>query len=246
MQNLISLQNICFSYESQNGLKQIFNNFNFTLPDLTACGPNNEEGNEAGNEAANEAGDHAGDGGNLARMGLTGKNGAGKTTLLRLIMGLLKPNCGKIELFNQPCHTEKEFHAARCQIGFVFQDAEDQLFCPTVEEDIAFGPLNLGLSSTQARQRVVEVLNEIGMPQYGPRVTYTLSGGEKKLISLGTALAMRPRLLILDEPTAGLDDDAVLRLEKILLNSKLPYLIVSHDQEFLNRTVTSFMHLPPC
>ena len=101
-------------------------------------------------------------------------------------------------------------------------------------------------SLTQARQRVVEVLNEIGRPQYGPRVTYTLSGGEKKLISLGTALAMRPRLLILDEPTAGLDDDAVLRLEKILLNSKLPYLIVSHDQEFLNRTVTSFMHLPPC
>ena len=218
MKNLISLKNICFTYKGQGEEKQIFNNFNFNLPAFS----NNQP----------------------TRLGLTGKNGAGKTTLLRLIMGLLKPDAGEIELFNQPCHVEKDFYTARCQIGFVFQDAEDQLFCPSVEEDIAFGPLNLGLSSAQAKQRVAEVLEEIGMQGYGPRVTYTLSGGEKKLISLGTALAMRPRILILDEPTAGLDENAVGRLEKILLNSKLSYLIVSHDHDFLQRTVNSFEHIP--
>ena len=153
MENLISLQNISFAYKTQAKEKQIFTNFNFKLPALTNAKP--------------------------SRLGLTGKNGAGKTTLLRLIMGLIKPQGGEIKIFNQPCCTEKDFYNARCQIGFVFQDAEDQLFCPSVEEDIAFGPLNLGLSSSQAKQRVAEVLEEIGMPEYGPRVTYTLSGGEK-------------------------------------------------------------------
>ena len=220
MQNLISLRGICFAYKNGAEAQQIFNNFNFCLP-----APSHPEQNHN------------------TRMGLTGSNGAGKTTLLRLIMGLLKPGSGEIEIFNQPRRSEKDFFAARCEIGFVFQDAEDQLFCPTVQEDIAFGPLNLGLSSQEAKARVAEVLAEIGLQDYGPRVTYTLSGGEKKLVSLGTALAMRPRLLILDEPTAGLDEHAVARLENILLNSNLPYLIVSHDHDFLARTVTNFKHL---
>ena len=177
------------------------------------------------------------------RMGLVGSNGAGKTTLLRLIMGLLKPDAGFVEIFGKIRENEKDFQEARARIGFVFQDADDQLFCPTVEEDIAFGPLNLGLSADEAKERVAEVLSQIGLSGYGSRVTYALSGGEKKLVSLGTALAMRPQMLILDEPTAGLDEKAVDRVKDILLNSGLPYLIVSHDKEFLESTVKSFERL---
>ena len=177
------------------------------------------------------------------RAALTGPNGCGKTTLLRLIMGLSRPASGEIRLFGKDCRTEADFVNARKRIGYVFQDADDQLFCPTVEEDIAFGPLNLGLSSAEARARAKEVLEEIGLPGYGPRISCNLSGGEKKLVALGTALAMRPELLILDEPTAALDQAAAHRLETILKTCGLPCLIVSHDPAFIARTTERIVQL---
>lgn len=170
------------------------------------------------------------------RVAVVGANGSGKTTLLRLIMGLERPHAGEIRIFGKQRKLASDFAEVRRRIGYVFQDADDQLFCPTVEEDIAFGPLNLGLSPKQARSRAREVLARIGLPDYGQRVTFNLSGGEKKLISLGTALAMRPELLILDEPTAGLDQFAEQRLESILNECGLPFLIVSHDPDFIDRT----------
>ncbi len=178
------------------------------------------------------------------KTGLTGPNGSGKTTLLRLIMGLAKPDRGEILIFGKPRVTEVDFKEVRRRIGFVFQDADDQLFCPTVEEDLAFGPLNLGFSAKEVHEIAAEVLEKIGLPGYGQRITYNLSGGEKKLVSLGTAIAMRPDMLILDEPTAGLDRNAEERLVQVLNELNLPCLIVSHDQNFLAATTTSQMTLP--
>jgi cobalt/nickel transport system ATP-binding protein len=175
------------------------------------------------------------------RIGLSGPNGCGKTTLLSIMMGLLKPQHGAVKIFGEPRRTEKEFQAVRAQMGFVFQDANDQLFCPTVADDIAFGPLNLGVSRKEADEIVEKILAQLHLEGFGPRVTYDLSGGEKKLISIGTALALNPRLLILDEPTNSLDEATVDRLEQILADCALPYLIVSHDREFLGRTTNTVL-----
>ncbi len=126
-------------------------------------------------------------------------------------------------------------------MGFVFQDADDQLFCPTVADDIAFGPLNLGASREEAGLIVEQILARLRLEGFGPRVTYDLSGGEKKLVSIGTALALNPRLLILDEPTNSLDEKTAARLEDILRETTLPCLIVSHDRGFLGRNTSEIL-----
>ena len=171
-------------------------------------------------------------------VGLAGPNGCGKTTLLSIIMGLLHPQRGEVEIFGHVRREEKDFKEVRPQIGFVFQDANDQLFCPTVADDIAFGPLNLGFSRKEADQIVAKTLTLLHLEGFERRVTYDLSGGEKKLVSIGTALALNPRLLILDEPTNSLDEGTVARLEQILSDCGLPYIVVSHDRGFLERTTS--------
>ncbi len=173
------------------------------------------------------------------RLGLVGANGCGKTTLLYLIMGLLKPQQGSVEIFGRARREEKDFQEVRPQIGFVFQDANDQLFCPTVADDLAFGPLNLGLSRDEAHQRVHEMLDLLDLNGFENRVTHDLSAGEKKLVSIGTALALKPRMLILDEPTTCLDTETVERLETVLKSCGLPYIVVSHDHDFLSRVTDS-------
>lgn len=172
------------------------------------------------------------------RAGLVGPNGSGKTTLFHVIMGLLTPSAGRVEVLGRERHREADFREVRARVGFLFQDPDDQLFCPTVAQDIAFGPLNLGLSHAQARSVVSETLELLGLPGFEDRVTYKLSGGEKKLVSLATVLAMGPGLLLLDEPAAGLDEATTDRIAGVLLESGLPYLIISHDPEFLSRTTT--------
>jgi cobalt/nickel transport system ATP-binding protein len=177
------------------------------------------------------------------RAALVGGNGAGKTTLLRLIMGLARPACGTITIFGAPCRAEKDFAAIRTRMGFVFQDADDQLFCPTVGEDVAFGPLNLGLTREAARRRAGETLAALGLEGFEERVSYRLSGGEKKLTALATVLAMKPQLLLLDEPTAGLSEETAGRIAGILLDSGLPCLIASHDRVFLERVATRTLRI---
>lgn len=170
------------------------------------------------------------------KIGLAGPNGCGKTTVLSIIMGLLLPERGEVEIFGRARRTEKDYQEVRAQMGFVFQDSNDQLFCPIVADDIAFGPLNMGVSRKEADQIVEKILAQLHLEGFGPRVTYDLSGGEKKLVSIGTALALNPRLLILDEPTNSLDEATVARLEQVLSECGLPCLIVSHDRGFLERT----------
>lgn len=170
------------------------------------------------------------------RVGLIGSNGSGKTTLFHLIMGLLRPSQGEIEVFGEKRLQEKDFREVRERIGLLFQDSDDQLFCPTVAEDIAFGPLNLGKTQEEAAAITHEVLASLGLAGFEERLTYKLSGGEKRLISLATVLAMQPEMLILDEPSTGLDEDTLELLVNILKSSELTYLVASHNADLLART----------
>jgi len=169
------------------------------------------------------------------RIALTGSNGAGKSTLLHLVVGLLEPASGQIEAFGKPRNKERDFVEVRARAGLLFQDAEDQLFCPTVLEDVAFGPLNLGKSREEARDIVEETLALLGLDGYEERITYRLSGGEKRLVSLATVLAMQPEVLLLDEPTAGLDEDAIEHVVRALNELDVSLLIVSQDHGFLDQ-----------
>lgn len=174
------------------------------------------------------------------RMGLIGPNGCGKTTLLHIALGLLKPQSGEVRFEGKALRSEKDFFALRRRVGFVFQHADDQLFCPTVLEDVAFGPLNLGFSAEEARRRALETLEGLGLDGYEERLTHRLSGGEKKLVSLATVLAMDPRVLVLDEPTSTLDPATRERLIRVLCELNLPCVIVSHDWDFLARVVEEY------
>lgn len=177
------------------------------------------------------------------RIGLVGGNGTGKTTLCHIVMGLIKPDAGDVTIFDRTCQTESDFAEVRPNIGFLFQDSEDQLFCPTVLEDIAFGPLNLGKTPEEAKRIVSHTLSALNLKGFEERITYKLSGGEKRLVALATVLAMNPKVLILDEPTSGLDEDTTERLIAILNKSDLTYLVISHDKEFVNKTSSQILTL---
>jgi cobalt/nickel transport system ATP-binding protein len=172
------------------------------------------------------------------RVGLVGHIGTGKTTILHLIVGLLRPRSGLIEVFGRARSEERDFLDVRLRAGLLFQDPEDQLFCPTVIEDTAFGPLNQGKSRVEAAAVSREVLGMLGLDGFEDRITHHLSGGEKRLVSLATVLAMKPDLLLLDEPVTGLDPESAERITAILHTLPQAMLIVSHDQAFL-RSVTS-------
>ncbi|WP_394713526.1 energy-coupling factor ABC transporter ATP-binding protein [uncultured Roseibium sp.] len=177
------------------------------------------------------------------RLCISGHNGAGKSTLLRLVVGLLFPTQGRILAFGKERRAEADFHDVRRQAGFVFQDPDDQLFCPTVAEDIAFGPLNLGKSRGEAAEIVDRVLRQLDLMFLKDRITYKLSGGEKRLVSLATVLAMEPEVLLLDEPTNALDEKNEARLIEILLDLPQAMIIVSHDAAFRARLGTRALHM---
>jgi cobalt/nickel transport system ATP-binding protein len=176
-------------------------------------------------------------------LGLIGPNGCGKTTLLHLIMGLLRPQAGRIVIFGQEVRKEKDFVQVRQKVGLLFQNPDDQLFCPTILEDVAFGPLNQGKKPAEAVQIARETMERLGLQGFEDRVTYKLSGGEKKLAALAAVLAMQPQLLLLDEPTAGLDETTKHRLIHILQDLDIAYMIVSHEHDFLNHTVKECCHV---
>ncbi len=168
-----------------------------------------------------------------SRMGLIAPNGSGKTTLFHIIMGLLKPYEGSIEIFGNPMAREKDFEIVRRRIGLLFQDADDQLFSPTVLEDVAFGPLNLGKSKEEAIEISRRTLAFLGLKDFEDRITFKLSGGEKRMVSLATVLAMEPEVLLLDEPTAGLDSDTREKLISTLNNLDLSCIVISHEFDFV-------------
>ncbi|HNR30888.1 MAG TPA: ABC transporter ATP-binding protein [Candidatus Hydrogenedentes bacterium] len=177
------------------------------------------------------------------RIGLTGANGSGKSTFLKLIVGLLRPTRGRVCVLGEERRVEREFLPVRQRVGFLFQDPDDQLFCPTVEEDVAFGPLNQGRPPAEVRELVTDALAVVGLEGFEHRITYRLSGGEKRLVALAGVLAMRPEILLLDEPVAGLDEAAQARITATLCGLRHEMIIVSHDQQFLDATATTTLHI---
>ncbi len=166
------------------------------------------------------------------RLALTGPNGSGKSTLLHITLGLKRPTSGTVNILGQTRREEADFHEVRRHIGLVFQDADDQLFCPTVAEDIAFGPLNLGKTRDEALAIVDQVLTDLDLMHLRDRITHKLSGGEKRLVTLATVLAMEPEALLLDEPTNALDTKNEARLLEILNALPQAILLVSHSPTF--------------
>ena len=167
------------------------------------------------------------------RLAIVGPNGAGKTTLLRLIAGLEKPQAGEVVLFGAACRREADFRKVRPRIGFLFQESDDQLFCPSVIEDVSFGPLNTGASADEARARAEETLAGLGIAHLAERFTHRLSGGEKRLVCLAGLIAMRPDVLLLDEPTNGVDTENGARLRAALMDFTGAMILVSHDEGFV-------------
>ena len=181
---------------------------------------------------------HAGE-----RIGLVGANGVGKSSLLHLMVGLLPAAAGDVTAFGKPCRTERDFVRLRRRVGLLFQDSDDQLFCPTVAEDVAFGPLNLGASRAEAGAIAGRTLARLGMAGFEDRITYRLSGGEKRMVALATVLAMTPEVLLLDEPSTGLDEAAEARMITLLQSLDQAMVIVSHDPRTIERLATRVVRL---
>ena len=172
------------------------------------------------------------------RLAVLGANGAGKTTLLRTLVGLETPRAGTVFAFGGIRRGDRDFREVRAKAGYLFQDPDDQLFCPTVIDDVAFGPRNLGLSEREAAAVARATLARLDLAHLAGRVTHRLSGGEKRLVSLAAVLAMKPEVLLLDEPSNALDETYLARLTAILASLSTTMVIVSHEKSFLGQLAT--------
>lgn len=173
------------------------------------------------------------------KVAIIGPNGAGKSTLFSHFNGLTEPTSGCVKIEGKPISFEKdELLKVRQKVGIVFQDPNDQLFAPTVKEDIAFGPMNLGLSYDEVEKRVEDALKMVGMENYEDKTPHHLSGGQQKRIAIAGIIAMKPELMILDEPTAGLDPDGVEKVLNIMnqLNEEgMTLILSSHDIDMISK-----------
>lgn len=170
-------------------------------------------------------------------VALLGKNGAGKSTLFLHFNGIFKPDKGEVLVEGKPIkYNNKGLLDVRSKVGVVFQNPDDQLFAPTVQEDVAFGPLNLGLSQEEVENRVKESLKKVGMSGFERKPPHHLSGGQKKRVAIAGVLAMKPKIMVLDEPTSGLDPKGVSQVLKLLykLNSEgISIIISTHDVDLV-------------
>jgi len=162
------------------------------------------------------------------RVAVLGPNGAGKTTLILHLNGILLPQAGEVAIGGMPV-TKANFKEIRRRVGVVFQDPDDQLFMPTVRDDVAFGPANLGLPGEAVDARVQAALDAVGMDGSGGRPPHHLSFGQRRRVALATVLAMDPQILVLDEPTSNLDPAARRDLADILVTLPVTAVIVTHD-----------------
>ncbi len=172
------------------------------------------------------------------KIAIMGPNGAGKSTLFSHLNGLTEPTSGHVEIDGEKIIFEREeLLKVRQKVGIVFQDPNDQLFAPTVKEDVAFGPMNLGLDYEEVKKRIDESLEMVGMSGFENKTPHHLSGGQQKRVAIAGIVAMRPDIMILDEPTAGLDPegvDKVLDILNNLNNEGISIIISSHDIEMVN------------
>lgn len=170
-------------------------------------------------------------------VSLLGKNGAGKSTLFLHFNGIYEPTSGEVLVDGEPINYKKEgLIKVRQKVGIVFQNPDDQLFAPTVEEDVAFGPLNLGYSQEETQEIVTESLKRVGMSGYERKAPHHLSGGQKKRVAIAGILAMKPEIMVLDEPTSGLDPKGasnILRLLYELNDEGMTIIISTHDVDLV-------------
>jgi len=165
-------------------------------------------------------------------VGIIGCNGAGKSTLLLHLNGYLTPTCGEMRVADIPI-TRQTVAMARRAVGLVFQDSDDQLFMATVSEDVAFGPINLGLTDDEIERRVKAALDRVGVAHLCDRPPHKLSGGEKRSVAIATVLAMEPDILVMDEPSSNLDPRARRRLIELLRSFEHTRIIATHDLEMV-------------
>ena len=168
------------------------------------------------------------------KIGLIGPNGAGKSTFISLLNGVLFGQ-GKIEVFGTAL-SPKSVKTIRFKIGIVFQNPDDQLFCPTVYEDVAFGPKNFGYEREEVMQRVKKALKEVGLEEYENRSSLHLGYGEKKLVSIATVLSSNPALIALDEPSSNLDPYHRRRIIEWINQSDRTLIIATHDLDMVAET----------
>ena len=165
-------------------------------------------------------------------VAIVGANGAGKSTLLHHLNGYLTPTAGAVRIGDFPV-TRKTVRSVRRTVGMVFQDSDDQLFMPAVFDDVAFGPLNLGLPSAEVESRVETALGTVGALHLRDRPPHRLSGGEKRAVAIATVLAMSPDILVMDEPSTGLDPKARRTLIGLLASFDHTKIIASHDLDLV-------------
>ncbi|MFI6980093.1 energy-coupling factor ABC transporter ATP-binding protein [Embleya sp. NPDC050154] len=162
------------------------------------------------------------------RVALLGPNGAGKTTLVLHLNGILTAGAGTVEVAGLPVAKE-HLREIRRRVGIVFQDPDDQLFMPTVREDVAFGPANLGLRGAALEERVQDALARVGMAGFADRPPHHLSYGQRRRVAVATVLAMEPEILVLDEPSSNLDPASRRELAEVLRSLDVTVLMVTHD-----------------
>ncbi|KAF5079970.1 Energy-coupling factor transporter ATP-binding protein EcfA3 [anaerobic digester metagenome] len=170
-------------------------------------------------------------------VALLGPNGAGKSTLFLHFNGILKPTSGEVVVNGDPVsYDKKDLMKLRQKVGIVFQNPDDQLFAPTVMEDVAFGPMNMGLSREEVEKRVKDALKRVGMDGFEKKPPHHLSGGQKKRVAIAGILAMDPKIMVLDEPTSGLDPKGASQIMRLLydLNADGMTIIIStHDVDLV-------------
>jgi cobalt transport protein ATP-binding subunit len=177
------------------------------------------------------------------KVGIVGPNGAGKSTLLLLLNGVLRTPQGRILIDGQHL-TDQTLGRIRALVGLVFQNPDDQLFSTTVYEDVAFGAVHMGLPEDEVRRRVADALGRVGMQHAATRISYHLSGGEKKRVALATVLTMQPAILALDEPSAGLDPRGRRDLITLLRAFQAETLLIStHDMRLAYQLCTRIVIL---
>jgi cobalt/nickel transport system ATP-binding protein len=170
------------------------------------------------------------------RIGLVGPNGAGKTTLFLCLAGVLKGTPGSVRIADLDPGNPDHRRRLPAKLGLIFQNSDDQIFNSTVFDDVAFGPLNLGLSADEVRKRVADALAHVGLSGLEQRVPFHLSGGEKRRVALAGVLAMRPEILLLDEPSMHLDPRGRRELIHLIAGLSVTQLIASHDLEMILET----------
>ncbi len=168
-------------------------------------------------------------------IALIGPNGAGKSTIVKSLIGVLWPESGTIHVDGQLVE-KKSIWDIRSKLSLVFQNPDDQIFCTTVEEDLAFGPINLGCTEAEVKQRVECAVEKVGISEFLNKPAYHLSGGQKKKVAIATALAMNPKIIVLDEPTANLSPESEEEFIDIINGLDITKIIISHDIPVLAKT----------